>query len=232
MDVRGRATIAVSPQLSALSFQPASSVRRSGEMICKGLFSSGPKGQSFLRALFRDLKAPAPSAMRGGGRSNFSVRRSGEIICKGLFSSGPKGQSFLRALFRDLKVPAPSVKNCLSAPVPSANCGAVGEWAVWTSSPRVCSHYWGGWRSAPVRKDRAPATPRERKSSQTRQRTKGCGGSTVEDDNKVWLDFLRNPSGRGQFSRFRCRSSLTDTRYVSLLASRTRKNWLPAPPPE
>src|SRR5438045_9695717 len=59
----------------------------------------------------------------------------------------------------------------------------------------------------------------------------GCGGPTVEGENEVWPDFHRNPPGRGQFSRFRCYSSLTDTRYVSILAPRTRKNWLPAPPP-
>jgi hypothetical protein len=42
--------------------------------------------------------------------------------------------------------------------------------------------------------------------------------------------FGWKPKGRGQFFRFRCRSSLTDTRYASLLSSRTRKNWLLSPP--
>ena len=41
----------------------------------------------------------------------------------------------------------------------------------------------------------------------------GCGGSTVKGENEVWPDFRRNPSGRGQFSRFPRRSSLADTRY-------------------
>jgi hypothetical protein len=73
----------------------------------------------------------------------------------------------------------------------------------------------------------------------------GFGGSKVEGENEVWPDLRRNPKGWGQFSRFRCRSSLADTRYpphgpkarprgpryASLLAPRTRKNWLPAPPP-
>jgi len=27
--------------------------------------------------------------------------------------------------------------------------------------------------------------------------SKGCGGSTVEDDNEVWPDFARNPKGEG-----------------------------------
>jgi len=36
----------------------------------------------------------------------------------------------------------------------------------------------------------------------------GCGGSTVEGENEVWPDCRRNPAGRGQFSRFRRRSSL------------------------
>jgi hypothetical protein len=36
----------------------------------------------------------------------------------------------------------------------------------------------------------------------------GCGDPTVEGENEVWPDFRRNPKGRGQFSRFRCRSSL------------------------
>ena len=62
--------------------------------------------------------------------------------------------------------------------------------------------------------------------------SEGCGGSTVEDENEVWPDFRRNPSGRGQFSPFRCQSSLADTRYASLLTPRTEKNWLPAPPPQ
>jgi hypothetical protein len=58
----------------------------------------------------------------------------------------------------------------------------------------------------------------------------GFGGPKVKGDNKVWRDFRRNPKGRGQFFRFRRRSSLTDTRYASLLSPRTRKNWLPSPP--
>ena len=58
----------------------------------------------------------------------------------------------------------------------------------------------------------------------------GFGGSKVKSENKVLPDLRRNPSGWGQFSRFRCRSSLADTRYASLLASRTRKNWIPALP--
>lgn len=55
-----------------------------------------------------------------------------------------------------------------------------------------------------------------------------CGGSTVEDENEVWPDLLRNPSGRGQFFSFPRRSSLRYTRYLSLLASRNAKNRLPA----
>ncbi len=58
----------------------------------------------------------------------------------------------------------------------------------------------------------------------------GFGGSKVEGDNKVWPDLLRNPSGRGRFYRFRCHSSLGDTRYPSLVVPRTRKNRLPSPP--
>jgi len=49
--------------------------------------------------------------------------------------------------------------------------------------------------------------------------TEGCGGSTVEGENEVWPDLRRNPSGRGQFSRFLRRSLLADTRYASLLTS-------------
>ena len=60
--------------------------------------------------------------------------------------------------------------------------------------------------------------------------SEGCGGSTVEDDNEVWPDFHRNPKGWGQFPPFHRRSSLEDTPYSSLLAPRTEKNWLPAPP--
>jgi hypothetical protein len=56
----------------------------------------------------------------------------------------------------------------------------------------------------------------------------GRGGSTVEGENEVWPDFPRNPPGRGEFSSFRCRSSLRYTRYLSLRASRNVKNWLPA----
>jgi len=58
----------------------------------------------------------------------------------------------------------------------------------------------------------------------------GCGGPTAEDDNEVWRDFRRNPSGWAQFASFRCRSSLEDSRYSSLLTPGTEKNWLPAPP--
>ena len=58
----------------------------------------------------------------------------------------------------------------------------------------------------------------------------GFGGSKVEGEYEVWPDFGRNPQGRGRFSRFRCRSSLADARYASLLAPRTRKNRLPSPP--
>jgi len=60
--------------------------------------------------------------------------------------------------------------------------------------------------------------------------SEGCGGPTAEDDNEVWRDFRRNPSGWGRFSSFRCRSSLEDSRYSSLLAPGTEKNRLPAPP--
>ncbi|MGB6131272.1 MAG: hypothetical protein WBG54_05790, partial [Acidobacteriaceae bacterium] len=49
----------------------------------------------------------------------------------------------------------------------------------------------------------------------------GCGGPTVEGENKVWPDLPRNPEGWGPFSPFRRRSSLADTRYASLLAPRT-----------
>ena len=35
--------------------------------------------------------------------------------------------------------------------------------------------------------------------------SEGCGGTKVEDDNKVWADLRRNPEGRGQFSPFRRR---------------------------
>ena len=51
-----------------------------------------------------------------------------------------------------------------------------------------------------------------------------------EDDNEAWHNLRRNPSGWGRFSRFLCRSSLEDTRYSSLLPSRTRQNRLPARP--
>ena len=57
----------------------------------------------------------------------------------------------------------------------------------------------------------------------------GCGGPTAEDDNEVWRDFRRNPGvpdtfvagwkpkGWGQFSSFRCRSSLEGSRHSSVL---------------
>ncbi len=79
MDVRGRATIAVSPRLSALSFQPASSVRRSGEMICKRFFPpglkarascgpfQGPEGPCSLREEL-PLRSCSLRKLRGGGR--------------------------------------------------------------------------------------------------------------------------------------------------------------------
>ena len=60
--------------------------------------------------------------------------------------------------------------------------------------------------------------------------SEGCGGTTVEDDNEVWRGLTRNPKGWGQFSPFRRHLSLEDTPYSSLLAPRTEKNWLPAPP--
>ena len=46
------------------------------------------------------------------------------------------------------------------------------------------------------------------------------GGTTLKDNNEVWRDFRRNPEGRGQFSRLRCRSSLEDAQYslATLLA--------------
>jgi len=56
--------------------------------------------------------------------------------------------------------------------------------------------------------------------------SEGCGGTTVEDDNKVWPDFRRNPEGEGGFFRLLRPSSLKYTRYLSLLTSRTRKNPL------
>ena len=46
----------------------------------------------------------------------------------------------------------------------------------------------------------------------------GLGGSKFEDENKVWPNFLRNPKGRGGFSRFLRRSSLAYVQYASLLA--------------
>jgi hypothetical protein len=58
----------------------------------------------------------------------------------------------------------------------------------------------------------------------------GFGGSKVEADNEVWPDFRRNPKGRGHFSSSLCHSSLADTRYASLLASRSEKKWLPSLP--
>ena len=55
-------------------------------------------------------------------------------------------------------------------------------------------------------------------------------GPTAEDDNEVWPDLRRNPSGWGQFSPFLRHSLLEDTPYSSLLVPRNEKNWLPAPP--
>ena len=87
----------------------------------------------------------------------------------------------------------------------------------------------------------APAALRE-KIAPDEAEDEGCGGPTVESDNEVWRDFRRNPGpplrsmtewkpkGWGQFSSFRCRKSLEDSRYSSLLAPKTEKNWLPAPP--
>src|ERR1700733_7468252 len=69
-----------------------------------------------------------------------------------------------------------------------------------------------------------------RKIGPNEAESEGCGGSTVEDDNEVWTDLRRNPEGWGQFSPFLRHSSLEDSRYSSLLAPRTGKNWLPAPP--
>ena len=57
----------------------------------------------------------------------------------------------------------------------------------------------------------------------------GCGGPTVEADKEVRPDFRRNPKGRGHFSSSLRRSSLRYARYLSLLASRTEKKWLPSP---
>ncbi len=58
----------------------------------------------------------------------------------------------------------------------------------------------------------------------------GFGDSKVEGENEVFPSFRRNPKGRGQFFPFLRRSPLADTRYASLRASRTGKNWLPSPP--
>src|ERR1700727_1279541 len=69
-----------------------------------------------------------------------------------------------------------------------------------------------------------------RKIGPNEAESEGCGGSTVEDDNEGWTDLRRDPEGWGQFSPFLRPSSLEDSRYSSLLAPRTGKNWLPAPP--
>jgi hypothetical protein len=47
----------------------------------------------------------------------------------------------------------------------------------------------------------------------------GCGGSTVESDNKVWRDFHRNPKGWANFPHFGVarRSKIPDIRRSSLL---------------
>ena len=45
-----------------------------------------------------------------------------------------------------------------------------------------------------------------------------------------WPDLGRNPSGRGHFSLALCPSSLTDTRYASLLFPRSEKKWLASLP--
>jgi hypothetical protein len=57
----------------------------------------------------------------------------------------------------------------------------------------------------------------------------GCGGPTVKADNEVWPHFPRNPAGRGHFPSLLRRSSLRYARYLSLLAPRIEKKWLPAP---
>ena len=46
----------------------------------------------------------------------------------------------------------------------------------------------------------------------------GFGGSKVEGDNEVWPDFIRNPKGRGGFSRSLRRSSLKYIEYIALLS--------------
>ena len=46
----------------------------------------------------------------------------------------------------------------------------------------------------------------------------GFGGSKVKGDNEVWPHFLRNPKGRGGFSRSLCRSSLKYIEYIALLS--------------
>src|ERR1700745_1917975 len=48
------------------------------------------------------------------------------------------------------------------------------------------------------------------------------GETTCKDENEVWPNFRRNPKGRGQFSRLRCRSSLegSNIRRSSLLEAR------------
>jgi len=84
---------------------------------------------------------------------------------------------------------------------------------------RACSHYWGGWRC-------------ERKLGQTKPSPQAVAGPPSRARMKYGPISRRNPSGRGQCSRFLRRSSLADTRYASLLTPRTRKNWLPAPPPQ
>ena len=57
-----------------------------------------------------------------------------------------------------------------------------------------------------------------------------CGGSTVYDDNDVWLDFRGNPKGRGRF--FPVSLSLVAGRQqvCVLLVPGIRENRLPSPP--
>ena len=46
----------------------------------------------------------------------------------------------------------------------------------------------------------------------------GFGGSKVEGDNELWPDFVRDPKGRGGFSRSQRLSSLKYVEYIALLA--------------
>jgi hypothetical protein len=58
-------------------------------------------------------------------------------------------------------------------------------------------------------------------------------GTMGKNDNKVWRDFRRNPQGRGHpffdfRARLRCRSSLEDVQYSSLLAPKNPEKLAPA----